>query len=152
MRTFLIATGMLVLVACGASACGKTAQKQRARPPIDGYHYNGSTEHGEMMTFSAYGMSLPLFEAKFACGKTVGTTGVEAVKVERQDGRYSFDLAVKGLVGYADGAPDENGDIHIRGSFARDARTASGDLTVTTPRCASGTVHWSAKAEPEVRR
>lgn len=146
------AAGAVALLATVVMGCGSGSKSAGPKRPIGGFHYNGSTEDDTMMTFSAYGLSLPLFEAKFACGKSVGTTSIEAVKVQLRDGRYRFDLKVKALVGYEDGAPDENGDVRIRGRFATDAETARGDVTVTTSRCTTGAVKWSATAEPDVRR
>ena len=144
--------GAAVVCALALGACDENDSDDAGRPkrPIDGYHYNGTTDQGLPMTFSAYGMTLPLFEATFACeGDVIARTSLEAVNIRESEDGYSFTLAANSLVGYSDEGPDDNGTIVVSGNFAHDAASASGDFRIETSRCASGKVTWEATAEPE---
>ena len=144
--------GAVVVCALALSACSGNDPDDAGMPkrPIDGYHYNGATDQSLPMTFSAYGMTVPLFEATFACeGAVVAKTSLEAIAIRKSEDGYSFTVSANSLVGYSDEAPDENGTIVVSGNFAHDAATASGDFRIETSRCASGKVTWEATAEPE---
>lgn len=136
----------------GLAACDRNDSDvvSTAKPPIDGYHYNGTTDQDLPMTFSTFGMTVPLFEAAFVCeGDVVAKTSLEVLKIEQSGDGYSFKVSANSLVGYSDEAPDENGTIAVSGSFAGDAQSSSGDFRIETSRCASGEITWDATAEPE---
>lgn len=151
-RIFL-AVGLVAAVLVGGAVLRNKPWVDEPESPIGGYHYNGTTSQGQRMTFSTYGRSIPLFEGKVECaGGIVGTSGIEAIAIRKGDSRYWFDLRVKAMVGYSDEKPADNGDVEISGTFARDAKTAKGHLSVRSARCDNVRVKWTATAQPDVVR
>ena len=110
--------------------------------------WTGKTAQGKRITIYLSGKSVTLAAFQFKCGdtSTVGATNLNAIKLRKTPSGYRFYLRAHGSVTYLDGQPDENGAVRIAGQFSRLAKSLTGAIRVTTPRCGgTGRVGYRAR-------
>jgi hypothetical protein len=126
---------VLALVTTGTASAA-------VKPPRSGSQYQAAAHH---VFLQISGRSIEIIALSFRCNGTKGRFSLNDIQLRRSSKGYRFYSASHGLVTYGNGKPDENGEVHIRGLFRRDATVVRGRFRVETPRCGdTGRLYWRA--------
>lgn len=126
----------------GAALLAPTALAQTVQAPRSGSTYKGSPGR---VAIAISGDSMGLVAFGFRCRSTTGRTSLNDVALKRTSKGYAFAARVSGNVTFADGRPDENAAIRLEGRFSRTARSVRGRFRVSSRRCRTGYVDWTAR-------
>jgi hypothetical protein len=133
---------LLALAVLGALAAPADA---RQTPPRSGSQYAGTTEQRKPLTLAIAGRRVQIVGFSFDCRSAVGTTSLQDIRLRRTSRGYAFSLRGNGVVSFSDERPEQNARVSIYGRFSRSARSASGTLRVSAPRCDTRSLTWSAR-------
>jgi hypothetical protein len=152
-RTGILATagGAAVLVlAAAAHAPATDLKRAAAKAPSSGARYGGLTAEGKRLMLRTSRGAVQIVGFRFECVDIAsGATSLQSIRLRRDDAGYRFKISARGIVSFADEAPDENAAISIRGQFSRSAKTVTGLLRVDARRCDTGYVRWRAARRRE---
>ncbi|MEA2472997.1 MAG: hypothetical protein QOE06_912 [Thermoleophilaceae bacterium] len=131
-----------ILLALALPVASAVAAAPAVRAPKSGSQYAGSP--GDVL-LSVSGRSLELMAFSFPCGTASGRTSLNDFPLKRTSAGYRFNADAHGSITYSDGYPDENGEVHMSGRFALNAKTVRGHLRVKSKRCGdTGNLRWRA--------
>jgi hypothetical protein len=139
-------TAALMAVAPMALPATAGAKTAKVRLPAKNAKYTGATaQQGRVVVqVSKDRKHVKLMVFEVACGDTVGTTGVQKLKLKKTKKGYTFGVGTPSTVLYDDDT-NEDGIVAVAGRFSKNAKVVSGQLRVKTDRCGdSGAVNWLA--------
>jgi hypothetical protein len=120
------------------------AAKQKVKLPKSG-QYNGHPR-GKDLTLYVNGKSIDLAAFSFKCADTSGRMSLNAIRLKKTSKGYKFAFTGRGNITFADGQPDQNGNVSISGRFTPSGRKAGGIFRVRSTRCVdTGRIKWGAR-------
>jgi hypothetical protein len=120
------------------------AAKSHVKLPKAG-QYNGHPR-GKDLTLYVSGKTIQLAAFSFKCADTGGRMSLDDIRLKKTSKGYKFSFKGRGSITFADGQPDENGDVSFGGRFTVSGKKATGSFRVKSTRCGdTGRIDWSAR-------
>jgi hypothetical protein len=138
-RLFAALIVLLALASAATVAEGRTP----VRAPKSGM-YQGSTSQHRKLSLQISGRTVSLALFRFSCGEVRGTGSIQDIRLKKGRTGYRFAIFAFSGIQYTD-EESENAPVRMRGLFSRDGKRVRGRLRVTTDRCGTTRVRWSAR-------
>ena len=115
------------------------ATAQAAKP-------SGSYSGPDRVVLEVSGRTIELLGFDFPCRESTGRTTLNGLEIRKARGKWRFRTLIYASATYADGHPDENIKVRIRGRFSPTGKVVKGVFRVRSPHCGrTGPVRWWAR-------